>query len=264
MRIMSWLSQKGGPVALVSALTIGAGFMACSSDAENETAGAQSTSTGTGGTGNTGNTGNTTTGTTASSSSTVASSSASTGGLGGGSPCDMACQKLNSRCGLGDVCSMPQVQQFLDCSNPNSDCPGQCILDESCADITDAVTKALNGDLNTPLLMCIQTCQGGQGGAGGGGGGQTCTQCGTNSCIGPGGACLQDNDCQPWLQCLQGCQDSACVANCTAMNPNAAPLSTDVLTCLCTNCDGECSALDPCGNGSGGSGQGGAGGAGGN
>lgn len=186
-------------------------------------------------------------------SSTAASSTSGNGGSGGvGTPCEEACEKIDSECGFGDLCS--QVPQ-LDCgSAPGADCYGQCVLDADCA----AIASLAGANPDPALSACLLGCQqGGQGGAGGGGGAGVggggvgggsaaeCLDCGQNACFTRGLACFQDAACSAWLDCIQPCADAPCVMACDVSNPGG-PVSDDVKECLCTSCTAECGGAFTC------------------
>jgi hypothetical protein len=235
-------------------------FAACGDDVNVDT----SSGSGTGGSGGKGGGVDVTSSTVASSSSSSSASSGGQGGMGGGSLCDQACAYADT-CGL-PVCAFAGI----DCnSGMDFDCPAKCILDASCAQIFTLLDPQT---ADPQLVGCLQGCQGmggagGGGGMGGAGGAQECLDCGFQSCQAEGFACQQAAGCQPWLSCIQGCSDKACIDACTKANPNASPQSDAVQACLCKSCTNECSAFDPCGTGMGGAGgaggMGGMGGAGG-
>ena len=247
-RFSPWLAALAGCVA--------SAFLACGSDVDDVPIGpSSSSSSGTGAAGASGGAGGASTSTggptssvASTAASTAASSTSGNGGSGGvGTPCEEGCEKINTECGFGDLCSMiPQ----LDCgSAPGADCFGQCVLDADC----DAIGSLIGNNPDPALIGCLTACQGGgQGGAGGGGGqgagggpGGDCLDCGTMACTNEGIACFQDNACGAWLQCLQGCNDAACVADCDANSPGG-PASDAVKECACQACNMECSTLLSC------------------
>jgi hypothetical protein len=186
---------------------------------------------------------------TTTSTTTVATSTSTTSG---GNQCEQGCQHVIDCIGF-DGCS----QLNVDCTNPMYECPGTCLNDATCQQIGTLASQ--NPD--PALAACLQACQGmgtGGGGVGGGMQGGTCQMCAQNACQQQIGACFQNNACQAWLQCVSQCSDGACVADCDAMNPNAAPQSTAVKDCACTQCDMQCGAQIGCGTGTGGAGAGGA------
>jgi hypothetical protein len=268
MRVVSYSTMI--PVLF---LVLGGAFTACSDDVnvDSTTSSGSGGATGGGGTGGAG-------GEAASSSTTAASSSSTTGGGGkggaGGAPslCDQACDHAGM-CGA-PLCALADINCD---SGMNYDCYATCILDASCAQI---FTLADPQNADPKLAGCLQACLGGAGGGGGGGGmggagggmggaggggTQACINCGFQNCQAEGFACNQDPECQPWLNCLQGCPDKACVDQCTQNNPKAEPESVAVQACLCKSCSSECAVIDVCGMGGagGGGGAGGMGGAGG-
>ena len=170
------------------------------------------------------------------------------GGQGGmGNMCDQACDKLAVECGFGNVCDMPPVSNVLNCADPQSDCPAQCVLDASCAAIGSLPTN-----MPDPVLQsCVQACQGGSGGAGGGM--ASCQTCLTNSCLTELAACnVAQSPCAMFIQCGANCApgDGACIKACELAHPSKE--TTAVIQCGTANCASEC-----------GLGAGGAGGAGG-
>ncbi len=179
-------------------------------------------------------------------STTVATTAAVTSSsTGGGNTCEQGCAHL-AKCGL-DVCG----QVGIDCQDPNTECPMGCVLDASCADLTEAI---INMAPPPALAACLGACQGGTGG--GGGGMQGCGQCAFGADCFQG--CFNDPDCQAWGQCAAGCSDPQCYADCNAMNPAAADSYGPIYACVCAACSSECGAqMDPCNQGMGTGGAGG-------
>lgn len=190
------------------------------------------TPAGTGGQGGAGGAQTTTVATTTTTTATTTTTTTSTS-TGPMTLCDQACQHA-SDCGV-DVCSFAMI----DCANPQTDCPAQCLLDANCLQILSLLTQ--NPD--PALIGCITGCQGG---AGGGGPGGSCQGCAFQSC----GMVLQScgtPECQAWQQCAQGCSDPQCFADCNAQNPGASTYYGDVYDCLCTSCETDCAmTADPC------------------
>jgi hypothetical protein len=245
-------------VLLCLSLGVSVSFLACGSDVvdQNPTGagGSTSASTTASGTG-----GDNTSATATSATTTTTTTAATTSTSSGGNTCDQACAKLDTECGFGDVCAL--AGDYLDCTNAQSECPSQCILD---ADCTQLATIFNPQNIDPALGACIGACGGmGAGGAGGGGGGN-CSLCLLQNCGGDVQTCQGDAECQAWLGCAQGCNnDGACINACSASYPNAAPLFLPIYDCACQSCPSDCSAIDPCNPPMGGSGAGGAGGAGG-
>jgi hypothetical protein len=245
-------------VPVLSALVAGIGFMACSDDVN--TSSSSGSASGSGGAGGEGaGTGG------AAQSSSVASSSASsaassTSGGGGASVCDQACDRLEGCFGL-DVC--PFLMVDCDTVGMGFDCPGECVLDATCEQLLTLTNLQSDPSKVDPeLFACYNACNGGAGGAGGGGMGD-CNTCAGSNCFGPIQACNGAQECQDWLQCVQGCQDGPCSDACDAMYAGAKPLFEPVYECVCNSCANDCSSFDPCKNqGAGGAGGGGMGGAG--
>ncbi len=87
-----------------------------------------------------------------------------------------------------------------------------------------------------------------QGGMGQGGGATVadCFNCSTANCINEINACQFNATCQPWLQCVQMCTDSACTDMCDMQYPNAKPQYDQIYACNCNNCTTECAMFNPC------------------
>lgn len=257
--------MRSNPFGVLVCLSLAASvsFLACGSDVVDQTptgaGGSTSASTSVSGTGGESSSSSATASTTTTTTTTAATTSTSSGG----NTCDQACAKLDTECGFGDVCAL--AGDFLDCANPQSECPSQCILD---ADCTQLATIFDPQNIDPEFGACVGACSGM--GAGGGGGGGNCTVCLLQNCSGDVQACQGDAECQAWLGCAQGCNnDGACISACAASYPNAAPLYLPIYDCACQSCPSDCVSIDPCnppmgGSGAGGSsGQGGAGGQGG-
>lgn len=240
------------------ALGASASFLACGSDvvADNPGgAGGASSATST-----SANAGGGTSASATAATTTTTTTAATTSTSSGGNTCDQACDKLDSECGFGDVCAL--IGDYLDCANPTSDCPSQCILDADCGQLATIFDPQ---NIDPALGACLGAC-GGQG-TGGGGQGGNCSLCLIQSCSGEVQACNGDAECQAWLGCAQGCNnDGACINACSVSFPNAAPFYTPIYDCACQGCTNECATIDPCNPPSGSTsstGVGGAGGAGG-
>lgn len=85
------------------------------------------------------------------------------------------------------------------------------------------------------------------------GGGVTCDQCaGTETdtggaCASVWNACLNNNACLAFVECLQPCQTQACVDQCAQDNPNGIDGYAATLECLCTTgCVTECADAGFC------------------
>lgn len=170
---------------------------------------------------------------------TTAPASSSTGT---GDVCEDGCAHV-AMCGF-DLCAMAGV----DCSNPQFDCPMQCVLGATCEELIALVS------MNPPpqLAACLEACQGGMGGGGEGGAPPDCQGCiFQNDCATP---CITDNQCiQGWGQCAQSCTDPACFDACDAMFPQSAAIYAQVYDCACTACEPQCgAAMAPCDTGAGG------------
>lgn len=221
---------------------LGAAFLACGGSTVTQ---ASSSAAGTGGaTSSSSKTVTTGTNTTVSSTgSDTTTNTVSSTGSGGGSNCDVACQKA-IMCGF-DVCK----QAGVDCNNltPQQKCLTDCAA--------DPMVNCNN------IFNCYQQCMGmGAGGGNPGDGGQTCQQCAVGG-IGGGGKCTQEaqacatdnpmamDSCANWLQCVAQCQDSACATACDmqySMNANTVKEYKALYACTCANCKTECMATDPC------------------
>jgi hypothetical protein len=167
--------------------------------------------------------------------STSNGGSPNTGGGGsssvGGSPptgniCDQACAKIENECGIAGACALIG----LDCTDPTTECPGQCLLDADCA----AILSLAGGTPDPTLGACVQTCQGGMGG----GPQQDCFNCVIGACGSELQACQNDMVCQQFGQCVQGCADSTCAQNCQSMYPGM--VTDDLFNCTCTGCANDC------------------------
>lgn len=246
MRFLSWR------LGAFAALSAGAFFAACSESVTTNPAG-NSSSSSSGSTSSSG--GGSTMGMAGMGGMGGVGGMANMGGMGGAS----SSQLCNDACDHAAACGIP-VCSFIgvNCnSGMDYTCPSQCLLDANCAQIN--TLPAFPNGSDPALTACLSGCQGGSGGSGGGGVGD-CTTCGFMNCQAEGGACNADTapmGCQAWFQCVQGCTDAACVADCDMMNPNATPESTNLRNCLCGNCSAECGTIGACG-------QGGMGGQGGN
>jgi len=153
-----------------------------------------------------------------------------------GNECEQGCQHVIDCIGF-DACS----QFNIDCTNPQAECPGTCLNDATCEQIASLATQTPDPTLSG----CIQGCQQGQGGGGvggngAGGGAQACSDCAQGSCGTPIQACVGSTPCLNWLMCAMNCTDPQCYTDCDTANPNAAPQSTAVKDCACTQCNTEC------------------------
>ena len=178
------------------------------------------------------------------SASVTASSSSSGGGL-----CDQACAKLEDQCGYGEIC---QQIPFLDCNDPESECPAQCVLDAEC----QAIISYVSGTPDPEFAGCIDECLGE-----GGGSGQSCPICVATNCQAEVQACQSNPQCQPLIGCVLGCEDEQCIKQCAAEYPTAETDAIFACGCEPDNCAAACGAA--CDRGGAG-GAGGAGGTGGN
>lgn len=223
-----------------ASLTLVVALLGCGSDVQTQGGGGSGTGAGdtggvssNGGSSNVGANGTGATGTGGSGNNTTVSS-------GGGIP-QTACEQL---CGNVTTCFGADCSQLgVDCTNPQFDCPAECLKDASCADL-GAIAQ---GNVPPAYAPCLQMCQGGGMGGGGTGGGAQggCQQCAFSAnCL---NSCFGDSACMAWAQCAQNCQDPACFSMCNAANPNAAMQYGAVYSCMCTSCEMECAAqVDPC------------------
>lgn len=90
-------------------------------------------------------------------------------------------------------------------------------------------------------------------GQGGGGGevqvpavGEVCAACGATECKTELDACTDNPECAPWLVCLSGCADEACVAACDTEHADVARIYTGIYACLCDSCEDACSGAQAC------------------
>jgi hypothetical protein len=90
-------------------------------------------------------------------------------------------------------------------------------------------------------------------GQGGGGGeiqapsvGEVCAACGASECKTELDACTDNPACAPWLVCLSGCADEACVTACDGEHAQVARIYTDIYECLCDSCEDACSGAQAC------------------
>ncbi len=69
-------------------------------------------------------------------------------------------------------------------------------------------------------------------------GGNGCEACIMTACAGPFGACIADQTCACWVDCLMqpGTDDATCEANCGA----APPLLLELASCMTANCADAC------------------------
>lgn len=210
--------------------TAGAVFSACSGEVTTNTGGAGTSSQTTSSTTTDTTTTSSTTTTTSSSTSTTTTTTSSTTSTLSGNSCMMTCG-LVVQCFGFDVCGMFGI----DCNNPIPQ--AQCAID--CIDMANPDCSNIQG----VATACFTSCMGmmGDGGMGG-----SCQQCAGMSCMGEVGACFGDGECQDWLQCIGGCQDSTCTANCDTQYANAKPLYDAVYACTCANCSSQCAVGDPC------------------
>lgn len=228
------LSSLAGTAAILC-LAASAAIAACSGDTV-----VNNNGNGSGGQGGEGTT-TTTSGTT----TTTTSGTTTTTTTGPGNTCEQGCAHA-AECGL-DICSLANI----DCTNPQFDCPAQCLLDATCAQIA---TIPSGNNMDPALQGCLFLCQGG--GQGGGGPGQECQNCVVQSCASVLQSC-STQDCQDWGQCALNCADSQCLTDCNNQFPTAEPYYTQVYGCLCASCDMACATLDPCSQPGGGTGGGG-------
>ena len=142
---------------------------------------------------------------------------------------------LDATCGFGPICS--QVD-FLDCSNPEADCAGGCVLAADCATI--ATLAGENPDRT--LANCIQGCLGPV----------VCNWCiETWYCSAEFDACKAVPVCDAFMACADQCTDWDCIEVCLAANPS--PETDAIADCVLAQCAGTCELPMP--------GRGGAGGA---
>lgn len=160
-----------------------------------------------------------------------------------GDPCMNACAHVQQCFGF-DACAALGMQ--LDCSSPQNECIANCVNGTSCGQLGVQTFQA-----------CQQMCQGAMGDGGtttdaGGGSAQQCQQCAQQSCFMTLGQCFQNQSCQGWLQCIQGCNMNnpapSCYTDCDAQHANAKNQYQAVYACTCNNCDTQCAASsNPCG-----------------
>jgi hypothetical protein len=145
----------------------------------------------------------------------------------------------------------------LDCSEPEGECPGDCITamrddpsvsDQQLCDAMLSLTSTSNPD--PALSACLAQCDLGN----------PCVSCATTNCGTQLSACNNDTTCTAYLNCALACNDPTCVATCASSNPGTA--TTALNTCITGSCQAEC--VDGSGGAGGGGGAGGAGGSGGN
>ncbi len=226
--------------AILAGLTFAGVIGACSGDVQTQT-NASGTGANGGGGGGTGGI-MTTTGTVSSTNATGTGpgpASSSSGTVG--DVCMQACAHAEMCFGF-DVCSM--LGNLLDCSNPQNECIGQCVLDTPCAQL----------GIDT-LQTCQSQCQG-DAGVMDGGSPMACGQCAQGSCGQAIQGCFQVPGCgsqnpndPSWLNCIFGCGQNPtpqCYTDCDTQFANAAPGYEPVYQCLCTSCTAECGFIDPC------------------
>jgi hypothetical protein len=148
---------------------------------------------------------------------------------------------VETECGVPSGCTL--ASQLLgvdltDCTDPQAECVGDCIVDAECATIVTLATDNPDPALSACIGACLPDCLG----------------CVTSSCGGDLTDCNAEPVCQDFIMCAVACPegDGACVNQCAVDNPSAE--TTAVLDCAATNCSSEC--LGGAG-GAGGSGGGG-------
>jgi hypothetical protein len=218
-------------------------WQACGTDVTEQSPGT-STSTGTGAGAGTGG------GTTSTGGATPSGGGGAGGGCAGCGPCEAACYKLEVDCQSPITCAQIPYG-LLDCANnPHADCYGGCLLAVDC----DAIASVVTSTPDPGLAACLQNC-----GAGGGPPVTLCGNCLEDGCGPQIQACLNDNGCMAFLQCVldANCQNIDCVVACDAQFHST--YSAEVITCTCDACGATCPG---CPGGGGAGGLGGAGGAG--
>lgn len=214
-------------------------FAACGSDVV-ETSTQSTSSSGVGGSGGAS--------VSSSSSNSSVSSSSGAGGTDPGNVCDQACEKLAVECATGLSCDIPQVSDILDCADPASECPGQCVLDADCSELPSVNNGFMFG---ANLQACVQLCQGGGGGAM-----PDCQGCLVGNCLNELMACGADmaSPCAAFLNCAAACPagDGVCYDGCAQGNPS--PETTAVVNCATANCTNDCGLSGVGGAGVGGNG----------
>ena len=190
MRVI-WLVVVGG------AALGGVMLAACGSDVESS-----------GGAGGAGGAGDEVVSTT---SQTVVSVSSSGGFV---NTCEEACDKLDS-CGATGYCDQ---LPFLDCDEPESECPAQCVLDAECAQLFAYVQGVDN-----EFKACIDECDVEE----------TCSLCTATNCTAEVQACANNPSCAPLINCVLACTDDIWVAECANRYPSP---ETDLLAaCGCVS-----------------------------
>lgn len=161
-------------------------------------------------------------GATGASQGSTSSSAGGTLGAGGApSACAEACTKLESTCGLGPICS---TIPYLDCTHPDSECVGNCVLDADCS----AILKTWMPPPDQPFLDCLQVCLGFE----------FCKDCVQYSCPSELAACSAAPLCAAYIGCIAVCADSNCITDCGAANPS--PETTALIACGTTYCAISC------------------------
>lgn len=155
---------------------------------------------------------------------------------GASAACEQVCDNV-------EACFGVSCGQFIDCNNPDAQCPAECAVNASCEELAQIAQN------NPPpeIAECLEV-QCGIGGDGGGGTGgappQSCNSCLFQSgCLAP---CQGQQACQGWGQCSFNCQTPDCYANCNAMFPDAEPYYSQIYPCICDNCPGCEDRIDAC------------------
>ncbi|MBU1534643.1 hypothetical protein KKF84_04945, partial [Myxococcota bacterium] len=137
--------------------------------------------------------------------------------------CYEACYYTEVTCGYTNACAA----SGFNCTNEDSYCESACMLDASCA----AIASMVGANPDPELSACINACDPAN----------QCNVCTASSCQSEFAACSNDATCTNFLQCSQACADSACVATCGTTYPTT--LGADLQSCMCTNCNTECTTL---------------------
>lgn len=72
------------------------------------------------------------------------------------------------------------------------------------------------------------------------GGDNSCKTCMQTKCSSQLNQCAANPECVALIQCIDPCNDDACVQNCAQQHPNGVSDVNNIVQCVQTNCSAEC------------------------
>jgi hypothetical protein len=73
-----------------------------------------------------------------------------------------------------------------------------------------------------------------------------CAACGEQACSDAFQGCAQNQECAPWLACVEACDSSSCSSRCDARFAGLSRVYQKVYACLCGACQASCQFTESC------------------